>query len=72
MVLVPCWAEADAADSCIAVICDAVLDVLGPLASNADLRSYTAEVTKKIQHGVQAIAIKEVQTMQAGELSPVA
>ena len=65
MVLVPCWAEADAADSCIAVIVDAVLDVLGPLASNADLRLHTANLNHRIQRILQAIATKEVQALQA-------
>lgn len=70
MVLVPCWAEADAEDSCIAVIVDAVLEVLGPLGQNDDLRGHTPELTARITRGVQAIAQKEVQQMQEGELLP--
>ena len=71
MVLVPCWGEADANDSCVAVIVDAVLEVLGPLGSNEDLRGHTPELTRRISRGVQAIAEKEVQQVQRGELIPV-
>ncbi|KAK9821027.1 hypothetical protein WJX74_003146 [Apatococcus lobatus] len=71
MVLVPCWAEADAHDSCIAVIVDAVLEVLGPLGANDDLRAHTPQLTERITRGVQAIARKEMQQIQMGEVSPV-
>ena len=66
MVLVPCWAEADSEDSCIAVIVDAVLEVLGPLEANADVRQHTAELTERIKQGTLGILKKEMHAMQTG------
>lgn len=45
MVLVPCWDERDASDSCLALLVDALLGCLGELGPEGDVRMHTAQIS---------------------------
>lgn len=48
MVLVPCWVNEDPSDSCIPVLVDTLLDVLGPLGPDADLRLNSLSISQRV------------------------
>lgn len=67
MIIVPEWEDPTTSDNCIPVLVHALLDTIGPLGPDADLRQYTADITKRLADEHAAAASKSSSQVPKGE-----